>query len=369
MKGSGSIYQRGNAWWVSYTINGRRVREPGGATPTAARNRLKEVRGSMDAGTYQPAAARKVTVSELLDDLQQQLEARGRKSATKARSHMKHLREAFGQLRACDLTTAMVERYHTTRMKDDGRAAATVSRECELLRQAFRRAYRVRPRRVAEIPDIPLPTVSNARQGFMAPADFNAAAAALTDVDVRDFVEWFWWTGMRPNEIRQLTWAMFDRSDWTLVLDPNAAKIGKGRVIAVVGPLRAIVERRLARRRFGCELVFHRTSKGRDGQPVKDFTKQWRAALAAAGLDATLIPYDLRRSALRNMVRGGTDYTVAMKISGHRTRSTFDRYNIVSTEDISAAIARTADYVGAQPETRSVTDRSQSTGRARRRSK
>jgi integrase len=54
--------------------------------------------------------------------------------------------------------------------------------------------------------------VKNARQGFLGRADFEALLAHVEDTDVRDYVEWFWWTGMRPNEIRQLTWAMFDKA-------------------------------------------------------------------------------------------------------------------------------------------------------------
>jgi integrase len=164
----------------------------------------------------------------------------------------------------------------------------------------------------------------------------------LTDADVRDFVAFFWWTGMRPNEIRQLTWSMLDRESRTLRLDPRAAKIGKGRVLAAEGPLREIIERRLKARRFDCPLIFHRVSKEKPGQPIVDFRCRWKAALSAAKLPPGLLPYDLRRSALRNMLRGGTDFSVVMKISGHRTRSTFDRYSIVSEDDIREAVTRTA---------------------------
>jgi integrase len=129
---------------------------------------------------------------------------------------------------------------------------------------------------------------------------------------------------MRPNEIRQLTWEMFDRETGTLNLDPRAAKTRQGRVLAVAGPLRTIVKRRLAARRRDCRLIFHRTSKGKVGQPVKDSRRAWAAACKAAGLPAGrkvaggVTPYVLRRCAVRNVVRGGTHETVAMKITGHQ---------------------------------------------------
>jgi integrase len=81
--------------------------------------------------------------------------------------------------------------------------------------------------------------------------------------------------------------------------------------------------------------VFHH----RDGRPIAEFKRSRKTACKKAGVPGRTL-HDFRRTATRNMVRAGIPERVAMMLTGHKTRSIIERYNITFGTDLTEAAAK-----------------------------
>jgi integrase len=188
---------------------------------------------------------------------------------------------------------------------------------------------------------------------------------------VHDFALFGYLTGWRKNEIASLTWS--DIEENVIRLRAENSKNREARSVVIAGELVGLIERRQQVRLANgvlTNLVFHR-----DGAPIAEFRKSWAAACVAAGAGKMVcskcqsegtvrkcprcktrteysgkIFHDLRRTAVRNMVRSGVPQSVAMKISGHKTASMFRRYDIASEADLREAFESVQRYHEAQAE-------------------
>lgn len=347
LRGDGRIYKRGSRFWVEYWVRGKQYRESAGATEEAALRKLASRLAEAKTARFIGPSAETITVKQLLDAYQADLEKRKAKSPS-TYCHIDKMRKIFGMDRAIDITETRLDRFiqqqRLARLAD-----STINRELQALRAAFRLGWK--RKQVRDMPIFQLLPEDNVRTGFFEHHEFEAVVAQLPEV-YAEVTRFAYLTAWRPGEIKPLRWDAIDRVAGEIRL--RTSKNGRGRCIPLEGELQAVIERQAqrrayintgSRRRPGdgqthlSEYVFHV-----QGKPVGDWRKRWYAALEKAQVPRRMF-YDFRRTGVRNMTRAGVSETVAMTISGHLTDSMFRRYNITDARDQRAAFQRMEEYL------------------------
>jgi integrase len=329
-------------WWIQYSRNGRVFRESAKTEMyTDAERLLKKRQGELVTGTFAGLEPERVRIAQLLEDELADLKANGRRSYQTIDGGIRlHLKPYFGEVRVADFRSALVKSYVVKRREEDA-TNATINRELTILKRAFSLAYRSEPPLVAKVPYIPRLAEHNVRTGFLEHDQYKKLRDCLPEYLKLLFVLGYH-TGARLGELRRITWPQVEKT--RIVLYPGTTKNGQGRALPVYGELSGWIEMAKEQRKEfpNCPYLCHR-----EGKPLGDscVRKAWATACTAAKVDG-LHFHDLRRSAVRNMDRAGVPRPVAMKISGHKTESMYNRYNIVSERDVAEVRFRMENYLG-----------------------
>jgi integrase len=142
-----------------------------------------------------------------------------------------------------------------------------------------------------------------------------------------------------------LKWSQVDLVRGIVRLEAGTTKNNDARTAYLDEELKEVFATQAKARKKAGRLVPY-VFPGKDGASrIKDIRRAWQAACGEAKIGRRLF-HDFRRTAVRNMVRAGVPERVAMAISGHKTRSVFDRYNIVSEADLRLASQKQEAYLG-----------------------
>ena len=379
----GQLVKRGQKWWIRYSRNGKRYEESSGSNKKGVASELLKLReGDGAHGLPVTPKIGRLRFEEAANDLLNEYRTNRRKSLDEVERRIeKHLAPFFGGRRMAGLTTAHVREYVVKRQAETevtfkaydvtrkdgtsrrvpersrtsaGASNAEINRELTILKRMFSLAFQAG--KLLHKPHIPLLREDNVRTGFFEPDQFASVYEHLPTA-IQPVIEFAYITGWRiPSEVLTLQWRNVDFKAGEVRLDPGSTKNRDGRVFLFTDDLRRLLEGQYAEhlklRKAGKVepwVFFRMVADKRGGEkhprPILAFTKAWRLACIAAGCPGR-IPHGLRRTAVRNMVRRGVPERVAMQLSGHKTRSVFERYNIVSNGDLRAAATQLQGLTG-----------------------
>jgi integrase len=283
----------------------------------------------------------KTTIGELLDALHRDYKNNGKSHEWVNGVVTKHLRPYFGSMQTSKLSFPIIQRYMEQRQAA-GATNATINRERALLRRAFKLTHEPLPALPSKLKE------NNVRKGFFEHEDYTALLKTLS-AELRPVLTFAYYTGCRKGEILTLQWSQVDLMEQVVRLEAGTTKNDEARMIPLAPDLYEVLkmQKSIRDQKYPtCPWVFFR-----EGEEILDFRGAWEEACKAAGLwneqtkKPTKLFHDLRRTGVRNLVRAGVPESVAMRISGHKTRSVFERYNIVNESDIKSAAQRLGQYI------------------------
>lgn len=336
----GSVRQVRGRWAIRYYDEDGTQRERVTKAKTK-REAFQLLRGAIDEVERIRGRAPVRTMTELKVYCERWLTAKT-KSTAELRKRWAALEPHFKSVDVNDITSARLVEY-SERRKIDGVAKSTINREAATLRRMLRIGARATPPIVewSAIPQFEMADESDLiRTQFVEDEQWSRLQEELAD-HLRPLFVCAYWLGWRRGELLSLQRSQVDLDRGTIRLAPGSTKNKDGRLAYLPAEALAVL-REQERATRAVERATHRLIPWvfhNRGERLRDYYTGWRAACVRAGCPG-MRPHDFRRTAARNYTRAGVGEQVAMRITGHRTRHVFDRYNITAERDLAEAAVR-----------------------------
>jgi integrase len=299
--------------------------------------------GEIATGQFRDVSIERVTIDELVDLVIEDYRFRKLRSSDEVEWRAdRNVRPSMGKELAVEFGSRQVKRYVEAR-RQAGATDATINRELAIVRRGFTLGFQAEPQLVHRLPYIPILDEDNVRQGFLEPEQYGKLLEELPERLKALFV-CAYHVGTRKGELLRLRWDQVDFEANQIRLTKSQTKSKRPRTVPIYCDMQPWLQLQWEKRAPDCPWVFYY-----HGRPVGAQLSGWREACERAGVPGLLF-HDLRRSAVRNMKRAGNPDKAVMEISGHRTRSIFDRYDIVSDADIASVADRTEEYLKGRKE-------------------
>ena len=349
----GILYKRGNIWWMKYYQNGKpQYKSTKSTKKMVAKRLLDTIEGEIAQGRIPSIQFDKTTFIQLSDDFLNDYRINQKKSLKRATQSVDRLSKFFGNYTAQNITTPAIQEYIVRRLKE-GISNATINRELSALKRMLNLGLRQTPPLVDRVPHIPMLKESNARKGFFEHAEFIQLHEHLPAY-LQGMATFAYRTGWRYTEITGLTWSQVDLEQKVVWLEVGETKNDEGRTVFLDDELQVIIARQWEERKKRSIITPYVFPNSKGTGRMLDIRGSFAKACEKAGIGKRLF-HDFRRTAIRNMVRAGVPEQIVMKISGHKTRSVFSRYNIVNNEDLKWATRKQSEYLSSLAVTKTVT--------------
>jgi integrase len=354
-KGEGSLLKRKGCrfWYAQYVHNGKKVRvSTREVSKMKALGALRRLMGDAERGLASLPEAHKLRYADLRQGLLDDYQRKGNRTLTTDADGeetvlgLEQLDEFFGfgpknpGPRVSEIRPKTSQDFVRKRL-EQGVGNAFINRGLSCLRRMLNIAYDAEL--IQKVPKVYFLKEPPARKGFLELEKFDELVNLLP-TRLKPIIIFLYYCGVRVGESLQIEWSQVDLDRRLIRLEEEQTKTDEARYAPL--PSHLVMLLRAIEPKIG--EVFNDTN----------LRVEWQKACAACGLGKrTLVEpkdengypwyrykglavHDLRRSAVRNLVTiAGVPEKVAMRITGHKTRAVFDRYHIVNTADITAAMS------------------------------